>query len=64
MRIEHQIVIDMDQTTVEALDAGKYSLYAFKAVTAAQGGATVVWFATEVYSETTYITAGLPSGCR
>jgi hypothetical protein len=52
----YSVMITMSAATVQALLAGNYYLYGFKAVQATQGGgAPLVWFQTQGYSASTNV---------
>ncbi len=53
---DYSVSINMTSDTVTKLYGGNYKLYGFKAVQSAiGGGAPLVWFATDTYSNTTVI---------
>jgi hypothetical protein len=51
----YQITINMDDTTVDTLQQDGYQLYAFKAVQGPGSGVPVVWFSTDVFSDSTVL---------
>jgi hypothetical protein len=55
MATTYSITINIDPTTLSEIATG-YSLYGFKAVQGPPGGAPVVWFSTNRFSESTVIT--------
>jgi hypothetical protein len=53
---DYQVTISMSAATVQALLAGNFYLYGFKAVQATQGGgAPLVWFQTQTFSTQTIV---------
>jgi hypothetical protein len=55
----YQVLITMSQQTVQALQAGGFSLYGFKAVQGHQGGgAPLVWLSTDSYLMNTELSWG------